>query len=96
MRQVSLCSPGYPGTHYVDQASLKLTEVHLPLPPECWDERRVRPWIILLVYISCKEEQVSLWHCHSCISSSLVVFSPLFPFLIPDNPPLSSPLTLYL
>ena len=21
----------------VDQASLKLTEIHLPLPPKCWD-----------------------------------------------------------
>ena len=21
----------------VDQAGLKLTEIHLPLPPECWD-----------------------------------------------------------
>jgi hypothetical protein len=22
---------------YVDQTGLKLTEIHLPLPPECWD-----------------------------------------------------------
>ena len=38
-----LCSPGCPGTHPVDQAGLKLTEIHLPLPSECWDERRVPP-----------------------------------------------------
>ena len=25
----------------VDQAGLELTEIRLPLPPECWDERRV-------------------------------------------------------
>lgn len=29
---VSLCSSGLPGTHYVDQASIKLTAVQLPLP----------------------------------------------------------------
>ena len=31
--RVSLCSPGCPGTHSVDQASLKLTEIYLLLPP---------------------------------------------------------------
>ena len=25
------------GTHYVAQAGLKLIEICLPLPPECWD-----------------------------------------------------------
>ena len=25
------------GTHSVDQAGLELTEIHLPLPPECWN-----------------------------------------------------------
>ena len=29
---VSLCSPGFPGTHYVDQTGLELTELYLPLP----------------------------------------------------------------
>ena len=37
LRQVSLCSPGSPGNHSVDQASFKFTEIFLPLPPECWD-----------------------------------------------------------
>jgi len=34
-----------PGTHFVDQASLKLTEIHLclSLPPKCWDYRCVLP-----------------------------------------------------
>jgi hypothetical protein len=27
---------GSPGTYSVNQAGLKLTEIHLPLPPECW------------------------------------------------------------
>jgi hypothetical protein len=35
--RVSLCSPGCPKTHSVDQAGLKITEIHLPLPPECGD-----------------------------------------------------------
>jgi hypothetical protein len=36
---VSLCSHGWPGTHFVDQSGLKVTEIHLPLthflPKEC-------------------------------------------------------------
>jgi hypothetical protein len=35
--RVSLCSPDCPETHFVDQADLRLTEICLPLPPECWD-----------------------------------------------------------
>ena len=38
-----MCGPGCPGTHSVDQAGLELTEIHLPLPPECWDLRHVPP-----------------------------------------------------
>jgi hypothetical protein len=34
--RVSLCSPGCPGTHSVDQDGLELRNT-LPLPPECWD-----------------------------------------------------------
>jgi hypothetical protein len=34
--RVSLWSPGYPGTQFVDQAGLELTEIHLPLLPKCW------------------------------------------------------------
>lgn len=30
--EVSVCRPGYPGTSYIDQTVLKLTEVLLPLP----------------------------------------------------------------
>jgi hypothetical protein len=38
LRWVSLCNPGCSGTHSVDQAGLELTEVCLPLLPECWDK----------------------------------------------------------
>ena len=41
--KASLCSPGQAGTHFVDQAGLEFSEIHLPLPPECWDKRRVLP-----------------------------------------------------
>jgi hypothetical protein len=32
--RVSLCSPDCPETHSVDQLA---SEIHLPLPPKCWD-----------------------------------------------------------
>ena len=32
----SLCSLGWPGTHSVDQAGLRIPGICLPLPPECW------------------------------------------------------------
>ena len=36
--RVYLCSFGaFLGTHSGDQAGLELTEIHLPIPPECWD-----------------------------------------------------------
>lgn len=38
---VSLCSPSGPGTHRVDQAGPTLTDILLPLPLECRDERCV-------------------------------------------------------
>lgn len=31
----SQCCPGCLGTHNVDQVGLKLSEIFLPLPPEC-------------------------------------------------------------
>ena len=41
--RVSLYTASCPGICSVDQANLKLTEIHLPLPPEHWDERHVPP-----------------------------------------------------
>lgn len=38
-----LCSPDCPGTHSVAQTGLALTQIHLPLAPECWDSRRALP-----------------------------------------------------
>jgi hypothetical protein len=35
--RVSLCFPGFYGTHSVGQADLELTDIHLPLPLEYWD-----------------------------------------------------------
>jgi hypothetical protein len=34
--RVSLCSPGGPGTHSVEQAGLELRDL-LAVAPECWD-----------------------------------------------------------
>ena len=33
----SVAFGSYPGLALVDQASLKLTEISLPLPPKCWN-----------------------------------------------------------
>ena len=41
--RVSLWSLGCPGTLCVIEAGLQLTEIHLPLPPDCWDWRHVLP-----------------------------------------------------
>ena len=55
---VSLCSPGCPGT--VDQAGLELTEIDLPLLPECWDYRGELPLpgkkFLKEIYIHMKKE----------------------------------------
>ena len=40
LKYVSLCSYGWPKSHYADQASFELTEVHLSLPAECWKALR--------------------------------------------------------
>lgn len=31
------CGSGYPGTYFIDQPALLLTEIRVPLPPKCWD-----------------------------------------------------------
>lgn len=36
-------SPSWPGTSYVDQARLELTEICLSPPPNCWDRRCAPP-----------------------------------------------------
>ncbi|GAB1295478.1 Sodium-coupled monocarboxylate transporter 1 [Apodemus speciosus] len=45
--KISECSPGCPGTPYVDRSDLKLTEIHLPLPPKCWDQAQLMPYLVL-------------------------------------------------
>lgn len=35
--KISLCRLGWPGAHYVDQATIQFIEIHLPLPLERWD-----------------------------------------------------------
>lgn len=31
-----------PGTHCIDEAGLQLTDIHLPLSPECWGKRHAQ------------------------------------------------------
>lgn len=37
----SLCNSSCPGSPWVEQAGLELTDTHWPLPPKCWGQRRV-------------------------------------------------------
>lgn len=37
---VSLCSTGWSKTYYADQAGLKLTQIHQPLPTDTWELNR--------------------------------------------------------
>jgi hypothetical protein len=39
--RVSLCGSDCAAIHFLDQAGLGLSEINLPLPPECWDQRCV-------------------------------------------------------
>ena len=54
--RVFLYSLGCPGTCSVDQAGLKLAEIHLSLPPKCSDQRRVPPQPGLLRLLNKVEE----------------------------------------
>ena len=48
----SPCSSTWPGAHCVDQAGLYLTEIHLPLPPECWEQgMHHHAQLLLFVYM---------------------------------------------
>lgn len=47
LKQVLLCSPGWPRTLLVDQPSLKVTEVCLPLLPEYLKTRTTTPSLTL-------------------------------------------------
>jgi hypothetical protein len=47
---------GQPGTHFVDQASLKLTENNLPLLPELWDYRCVAPHQAIALTLETKKQ----------------------------------------
>lgn len=38
----SLYGPGCPRIPYVAQAGLRLAEIHLPLPRECWDRSKLK------------------------------------------------------
>jgi len=40
--------PDCPETHFVDQAGLELTEIHLPLAPKYWDYRHAPPHPVVL------------------------------------------------
>jgi hypothetical protein len=79
--RVSLCSPGCPGTHFVDQAGLELNlEIRLPLPPECRDSRRAPPRPAPLVFVEGPTRGGRLPSPHSSVSGSFVCLFVCFSF----------------
>jgi hypothetical protein len=73
--KVSLCSPGCPGTHSVDQAGFKLREIHLPLPLMCWDKRHVSPYLSWnLLFLRQGLTVLPRWALHSLILFFLDLF----------------------
>ena len=73
--RVSLCSPGCPRTHSVDQAGLKLTEIPLSPPPECGDERCAPPplddlVLFLFSFYLLRDDLLSLLSFSSTLTNS--------------------------
>lgn len=56
--RILLCSPGYLGTQYIDQAGLGLTEICLPLPPKYQGVTGVHHHS-QLVFLFLRESQIS-------------------------------------
>jgi len=54
------CSSGWPGTHYVDQNGLELTEIHLSLPLNAGIKGASYYTWLDLIFILCKEVYVYL------------------------------------
>jgi hypothetical protein len=63
-----MCSPGCPGTHFVDQAGLELRnpEIHLPLPPEC-----PAPAVLLINWVGSHLEGGEASCCQMAVGQSL-------------------------
>jgi hypothetical protein len=59
---------GHPGTLLVDKIGLKLTELYLPMPSECWELRFISPhlaMIILLTWVLGIKIKLSCLHGYS-------------------------------
>jgi hypothetical protein len=69
--RISLSSPGCPGTHSVAQAGLELTEIRLPLPPECWDYSPACCYDLHLPIFSLLIFSPSIFHFHFFLFSVL-------------------------
>jgi hypothetical protein len=60
-----LCrAPGSSGTHSVDEAGLKVREIHLPLPLMGWEERHTPPQSDYMLYLGQRSKIILL-----CIDS---------------------------
>lgn len=55
--RISLCSPGWPRVHCMDQDSLKLVGFFLPKFSKCWDYRH-ESILMFCIILSCKKFKV--------------------------------------
>lgn len=85
--RVSLCNPGWPRIHYVDQAGPKFPKIHLPVLPECWDllswqERKQ----LLLVSLedNCDPNAAVGWRFTAVGCFRITLRAPLRTFLSPE------------
>jgi hypothetical protein len=51
---------GCPGTGFVGQVGLELTETHLPLPPECWVKGLHHPGLFIIYFLFLVVQAVNL------------------------------------
>ena len=83
------CSPGWPGTHCVEQVVLILTVALLPQPPKCWDYRLEPPCLVQLLSLMHGSfhpfliSQTPSFHAIPTLAFSLD--SPLWPGSAPDS-----------
>ena len=75
---VSLCSPGWPRTHYADQAGLELTWICQPLPPKCSNEKCGHMCVHSYVQI---QVHMCAYMCGGQRSASCVILQMPSPFI---------------
>ena len=67
---MSLYSLDNPRTPYVNQASIGLSEIHLPLPFECWDQKHAPPPQLIFMIT------IGMGYANLCSRGALAILPP--------------------